>query len=87
MNRLIKYFQIATAATFDFVSRYVELINIEVDDIVLQVQYSEKGLGPWKVVKEVNEIDYVLKNPAGEEIVVYRGHIRKPDGYKGKAKW
>ena len=87
MKKLLRYFSIAVAATYNFQKRYRELIHLEEGDIVLQVQHSEKDFGPWKIVREVNEIDFVLRNPEGEEIVVYRGHIKKVEGLELKAKW
>lgn len=85
-----RHFISAVAATYNFSKRYRELLRLEDGDIVIQTQYPERGFGPWKIVGSKDAIDFRLRNPKGEEIVVYRGHISKAgEGLfpKQKAKW
>lgn len=66
----------------------MELMKLEPDDIVLQVEFSEEGIGPWKIVKFICIKDrYLLQNKEGKQILVYPAYIRKVDGPQTKAGW
>lgn len=82
-----QYFKIAIAATYNWQKRFREIIMFEIDDIVIQNRYSESGIGPWKIAKNIDGTYFLLRNPLGEEITVEMMYIRKVDGLKTKAKW
>lgn len=84
---IVRHLWIAVDAAYNWQRRYRELLSFEKDDIVLQVQYSEKGVGPWKVARDEKENFIVLRNPQGDEISVYRSYIRKVSGPNTKARW